>query len=156
MRRKPAWVPMLAAPVAVLGHIVSETVASGHPFLVVAREPSHLVFLILALAAMPLWSRAAGSRRLGHAIFAAIAVSLLVEGNGLGAAAMLTALAISAVISWLTGLAFAAMLSTGETGTRIHRSGLVLVDPVCEPERSGPYYAFVPSRGNRPPPLLLT
>ena len=146
---------MLAAPLAVLGHIVSETIASGHSLLSVAREPSHLAFLILALAAAPLWFRAAGSRRLGHAIFAAIAVSLLVEGNGLGAAAMVTALAISAVISWLGGIALSAPGSASDAGTAINRAGAAHVEPVCEPERREPYYAFVSSRGNRPPPLLL-
>jgi len=140
---------------AVLGHIVSESIASGHPLLSVAREPSHLVFLVLALAAMPLWFRAAHSRLLGHAIFAAIALSLLLEGNGLGAAAMLVALAISAVISAVSGIAIDVALTSLDAETTIEAPRARVAGGVREPERCGPYYAFVSSRGNRPPPLLL-
>jgi hypothetical protein len=153
-RRKTNWVPALAAPLAVLGHIVSETLASGRNLLAVACEPSHFVMLVLALAAMPLWFRAASARRLGEAMFGFVAVSLLVEGNGLGAAALVTALAISAIISWLSGLAICAA-ACGTTGVPIGAPPRVVAALPPAVDLPGPYYAFVSSRGNRPPPLLL-
>jgi hypothetical protein len=154
-RRETNWVPALAAPLAVLGHIVSETLASGRNLLAVAGEPSHFVMLVLALAAMPLWFRAAAARRLGETMFVFVAVSLLVEGNGLGAAALLTALAISALISWLSGLAICAAIRPNSGGVPIGALPRVVAALPPAVDLVGPYYAFVSSRGNRPPPVLL-
>ncbi len=148
------WVPALAAPIAVLSHILSETLASGRNLLAVAQEPSHFVMLVLAVAAMPLWFRAATARRLGEAMFGFVALSLLVEGNGLGAAALVAALAISAIISWLSGLAICAAVAAPAASVSLgaEPDRVATLPPAVD--LPGPYYAFVSSRGNRPPPLL--
>jgi hypothetical protein len=155
MRRETRWLATLAAPIVVLGHILSEALASGRGIGEVALEPSHGLLLVLSFAAAPLWFRAVGARRLGVAIGGCIALSLLLEGNGLGAAAMVTALAISAVIGWLGGLALGAVCVPSER--RIAIAPLFRHRPhrAAEPDSPGPYYAFVTTRGNRPPPLLL-
>ncbi|HUA07923.1 MAG TPA: hypothetical protein VMA98_01530 [Candidatus Acidoferrales bacterium] len=154
MRRHASWIPALAAPLAVLGHVVSESLAGGRPLLSVAWEPSHAVILLLALAAMPLWFRAAASRRLGSALFAFIALSLLLEGNGLGVAALLVAVAVSLALAWLSGWAIE-RVSLCAVPIACVRCGLppARILAPCVP-RYGPYFAFVPTRGNRPPPFL--
>ena len=155
MKRRYAWLPALAAPITVLGHVLSEALASGRNLLTVAREPAHILLLIVALLALPVWLRAARSRQLGLAMFGFIAVTLLAEGNGLSAAALLAALAISAIISWLGGLALGVVADADDfeltfaTPTRIRAA---LPAPV---DHYGPYFAYVAVRGNRPPPLLL-
>jgi hypothetical protein len=155
MRRHASWVPALAAPIAVLGHIVSESLASGRALFSVACEPTHTVILLLAVAATPLWFRAAASRRLGHALFAFIALSLLLEGNGLGAAAMLVALVISAFISCLSAVALERAFVAREGAIKLGDPPRVCAALPARLDLTGPYYAFIPVRGNRPPPLLL-
>jgi hypothetical protein len=155
MRRHASWVPALAAPVAVLGHIVSESLAGGRALLSVAREPSHVVILLVAVAATPLWFRAAASRRLGHALFAFIALSLLLEGNGLGAAAMLVALMISAIISCVSAFALEHRVVAREGAIRLGDPRRACAALPARLDLAGPYYAFIPVHGNRPPPLLL-
>jgi hypothetical protein len=155
MRRETSWVPALAAPIAVLGHIASESLAGGRALLSVACEPSHAVILLLAVAATPLWFRAAASRRLGHALFAFIALSLLLEGNGLGAIAMLVALVISAAISCLSAVALQRAFVPQDRAVRLGELSRTRATLPARLDLAGPYYAFIPVRGNRPPPLLV-
>lgn len=149
------WVPALAAPIAVLGHILSETLVSGRSMPAVAREPSHAVLLLLSIAAFPLWFRAAASRRLGHAIFGFVALSLLVEGNGLSATALVAAIAITALWSWLS----AAAIERVTRASRIEpsfRTGRQLRCALTSGQTpAGPYYAYVAAHGSRPPPDFL-
>jgi hypothetical protein len=154
MNRRSAWLPALAAPIALLGHLLPEALVSGRPLLALAEEPVHLALLGLSLGALPLWFRAARSRRLGLAIFGFIAVTLLAEGNGLSAAALLVALAISAIISCLGGLALEAAVETA-AGPSLVALTLTAAKLPALVECAGPYFAYVPSRGNRPPPPLL-
>lgn len=151
MRRKGTWVPALAAPIAVLVHIVSEALATGHSLLAVAWEPAHLVLLAIAVAASPLWFRAAGHRRLAHAMVAFIALSILAEGNQLGAGALICALLLSLLAGALAGLAIQRAADPASVPQRrFERSYRIVVRSVA---RLGPYYAFVPAHGCRPPPL---
>lgn len=145
----------LAAPVALLGHIVPEALVSGRPLLALLQEPVHLALLVLSLGAIPLWLRAARSRRLGLAIFGFVAVTLLAEGNGLSTGALLAALAISAIISWLGGLALEAAVDAGDYAFTLAPPTRVRAALPAPVDRSGPYFAYVAARGNRPPPLLL-
>jgi hypothetical protein len=154
MNRRSAWLPALAAPIALLGHLLPEALVSGRPLLALAEEPVHLALLALSLGAVPLWLRAARSRRLGLAIFGFIAITLLAEGNGLSAVALVAALAISALISWLGGLALEAAVETAAVPTLAALAQTVVVLP-APVELAGPYFAYVASRGNRPPPPLL-
>ena len=154
MRHRRTWVPALAAPAAVFGHIVSESLVSGQNVLAVALHPAHAIVLALALAAMPLWFRAAGTRTLGQAIWLFIALTLLLEGNGLGATAMAGAFAISALIAWLGGLAITHAIAEPERGVSVPVRVYQLAN-APDVDLSGPYYAFLPTRGNRPPPRLL-
>jgi hypothetical protein len=75
MKRGTTWVPALAAPIAVLVHILSEAMATGRGLGAVAWEPSHLALFAVALIAMPFWFRAAGTRRLAQALVAFVGVS---------------------------------------------------------------------------------
>ncbi len=132
-----------------------EALVSGRPLLALAGEPVHLCLLALSLGAIPLWLRAARSRQLGLAIFAFIAVTLLAEGNGLSVAALTAALAIAAIISWLGGFALqAAVDATPSAATRTTLAQTSDKLPALV-ELAGPYFAYVPTRGNRPPPSLL-
>jgi hypothetical protein len=150
MRRRGTWVPTLAAPIVVLVHIASEALATGHSLLSVAWEPAHLVLLGIAAAASPLWFCAAGRRRLAHAMAGFIAISLLVEGNQLGAGALLCALLISLLVGALAG--FAIQRAADIAPVRYRRSEQFFRIAMRRAVRSGPYYAFVPSHGSRPPP----
>ena len=155
MKRRYGWLPILAAPITVIGHVVSEAIASGKDVLTVAREPAHLVLLLLVLLAFPMWLRAARRRRLGYTMAAVVALSLLVEGNGLSAAALAVAIAISLVIAWLGGWAIerASLAMVLVVRGRFHAPLAPTVGPRVP--RHGPYFAFVATRGNRPPPALL-
>lgn len=135
-----------------LGHILSETLASGRNPLAVAAEPSHLVLLILSLAAGPLWFRAAASRRLGQAVFGFIALSLLVEGNGLSASALAAAIAITALWSWLTARALE--YAGAARGERARYRGQMPLGMALTAGATpaGPYFGYVRAYGSRPPP----
>jgi hypothetical protein len=143
----------LAAPAPVLGHILSEAIASGHGIVAVAYEPSHLYQLIASLIAVPLWRRAAAARRLSLCIFAFTAVTLLFEGNGLSISMLIVALALAALMIWAGDSAVKAALSTIDGAARIPagmpRATLLASTGV---HVTGPYYAYVAARGNRPPP----
>lgn len=155
VKRRSAWLPALAAPVALLGHLVPEALISGRPLLALAREPAHLTLLVLSIAAIPLWLRAARARRLGLAIFGFVAVTLLTEGNGLSAIALLTTVALSAIVSWLGGLAIEAAACESDPGFRLATPARIRAALPAPVDRCGPYFAYVAARGNRPPPLLL-
>ncbi|HTV94340.1 MAG TPA: hypothetical protein VMG98_16685 [Verrucomicrobiae bacterium] len=154
MKRRYGWLPVLAAPITVVGHIVSEAIASGKDVLAVAWEPAHLVLLLLAVAAIPLWLRAANRRRLGSTIAVAIALSLLVEGNGLSAIALAVAVVISALFGFFGGWVIeSARFGVPDIGFKPALPP-ALVFSAGVPS-TGPYFAFVATRGNRPPPTAL-
>ena len=151
MRRRATWVPTLAAPAVVFVHILSEALATNKGLLAVAWEPSHLILLTIAAIASPLWFRAAGHRRLAHAMAGFVALSVLAEGNQLGAGALVVALLLSLIAGALAGLA---VQRAAEPAPVPHRRSERLFRIVTRSAaRSGPYYAFVPAHGCRPPPL---
>lgn len=151
LRRRGTWVPALAAPAVVLVHIVSEALATGKGLLALAWEPSHLVLLAIAAIASPLWFRAAGHRRLAHAMAGFVALSVLAEGNQLGAGALVCALLLSLLAGALAGLAVQRAAEPAPVPRlRFERFSRLLTRRAA---RSGPYYAFVPAHGCRPPPL---
>jgi hypothetical protein len=151
MRRRGSWVPSLAAPIVVFVHILSEALATGRGLLLVAWEPAHLVLLGVAAVALPLWFCAAGRRRLAPAMVGFIAVSLLIEGNQLGAGALLCALLVSLLVGALAGLAIQRAAQVAPVRSlRLEQSFRIAFHGTI---RSGPYYAFVPAHGSRPPPL---
>lgn len=153
MKRRLAFAPALAAPVPVLGHILSEALASGHGVWAVAHEPSHLYELILSLLALPLWRRAAAARRLSASIFAFTAITLVFEGNGLSIPMLITALVLAAAMTLVADSAVKAALGAIACGARVLRNAdrVAAVLPTTG-HLSGPYYAFVAAHGNRPPP----
>jgi len=67
---------------------------------------------------------------------------------------MVSALAISALIGWLSGLAFAVAV-VGPTRSLVFAAARPLLAVLPALDLSGPYYAFLPMRGNRPPPHVL-
>jgi len=155
LNRRYGWLPVLAAPTTVIGHIVSEAIASGRDVFAVAWEPQHLLLLVLALLAFPIWSRAANRRRLGYTIAAVVALSLLLEGNGLSAAALGVAVAISTILGFFGGWAIeSADLCAVARVRYVEASPPILTLPSGTPP-AGPYFAFVATRGNRPPPVPL-
>jgi len=155
VKTRCAWLPALAAPVTVLGHVVSEALASGRSLVTVAWEPAHLVLLIVAVLAFPLWLRAANARRLGYVVAAVVAISLLVEGNGLSVVALAFAVALSVLLGLLGGWAIECASFAALPHVRVARTTLAKPIPAPAVPRFGPYFAFMPTRGNRPPPLLL-
>jgi hypothetical protein len=150
------WLPALAAPSALVAHIVSESLASGESVSRVAAEPSHLGLLALSLLLLPLWFAAARMRALGLVLFAFVAASLVFEGNGLGAGAMLAALLYATIASWLAAHAIGAFTASGDNRHPSHCYADVVRRHVAAGRTlSGPYFAYVPVFGNRPPPGFL-
>lgn len=149
------WFPALAAPAAVIAHIVCEALAGRAGVFAVAAEPSHRCLLALAFLLLPLWFAAVRVRALALALFGFVASSLLFEGNGLGAGAMLAALLYAVVASWLAARAIDALSGAAPRRpvTRAPRDGRARC---FAPGRTldGPYFAFVSAHGNRPPPFL--
>jgi len=129
-------------------------VASGQNLLTVARQPAHVVLLILAVLALPLWMRAARARLLGQSIAAVIATSLLLEGNGLSAVSLAIAVAVSLVFALVGGWAIEGVAFAALPEICIPHGPDASGRPIGAPRR-GPYFAFVATRGNRPPPVLL-
>ena len=153
MKRRLANAAALAAPAPVLGHILSEAIASGHGILAVAYEPSHLYQLAASLIAVPLWRRAAAARRLSVCIFAFTAVTLLFEGNGLSLSMLAVALALAALMTWVCDSAVKAALCTIDAATPMF-GGMPRARALASTgvTMTGPYYAYVAAHGNRPPP----
>lgn len=155
MKRRFACLPALAAPIPILSHVVSQAIVSGHGLLAVAQEPSHLYELGLSLLVIPLWGAAARARRLNAAIVAFTALTLLCEGNDLSATMLVAAIALAAMISWVGGSAVQAAYAVAANVDRFAWSAprdVVVRDPL---HVAGPYYAFVSTRGNRPPPCVV-
>jgi hypothetical protein len=150
MKRGTTWVPALAAPIAVLVHILSEAMATGRGLGAVAKEPSHLALFAVALIAMPFWFRAAGTRRLAQALVAFVGVSLLADGGQIGLGAMVLALSVSALFAWIAGFAIQRAVEPLPSQPAWGHRALVAVADYAVP--TGPYYAFVPAHGCRPPP----
>jgi hypothetical protein len=151
MTRRGSWIPALAAPIAVLVHVVSEALATGHDLLLVAWQPSHLLLLVTALAAMPLWFRVAGTRRLAQAMVAFVGLSLLADGGQIGAGALVCALSLSAFFAWIAGFAIQEAAEPLPPRPAWSQRALAVATRGAVP--TGPYYAFVAVRGCRPPPL---
>jgi hypothetical protein len=151
MRRGSTWVPALAAPIAVLVHIVSEALATGRGLVAVTWEPSHLALLVVALAAMPFWFRAAGARRLAQAMVAFVGLSLLADGGQIGLGALFAALFVSACFAWVAGFAIqrAADPPRSQPAWSLRPTPVTVRGVVP----SGPYFAYVTVHGCRPPPL---
>ena len=68
---------------------------------------------------------------------------------------MLAALSISAIISWLGGLALEVVADASHVEFTIAAPARIRVALPAPVDHCAPYFAYVPTRGNRPPPLLL-
>jgi len=155
MRRAPRWLPALVAGSAVFGHVAAEALASGRSLFSVASEPMHLYLLVLPVVLSPLWVRASAARLIGPAIFGFIAVTLCCEGNGLGAAALTVALCVSAFLAWLGGAALDSLADAVGADVVIAVAAAAVRPRAIRAQCAGPRIPYVPTRGNRPPPLLL-
>ena len=173
----------LAVPMAIISHVAAEALALHESVLSVATSPIHFYLAILAAVSLLIASLAAiGSRRdlqrlgglmaqalpfkgQGVRFFAMSAViqfgfaagTLLGEGS-LSAASAFVALVAVAVASILASAGLALLrerlqhVACSQHRVRCERTGQV--SRVCAHLSFGPYFAYVPVRGNRPPPLL--
>jgi hypothetical protein len=155
MKWRFTYLPVLAAPISVFAHILSEALASGRGLMAVAQEPSHLYLFVLSLLAIPFWTRAAGARRLAPAIFAFTALSLIFDG--LDTTVLIPALLFAALVSWTGGSAVqAATLVSSPSHTRsLPHDRLRILNLPTDTILRGPY-AYVVSHGNRAPPRCCT
>ncbi len=147
--------PLAAGPLVVLAHLAAEALVSGRSLLSLAAEPLHVYLFLLGAISAPLWIFAARRGCLRLCLLTVVASTLALEGNGLGNLALIGAILIASALAWLGGLAIErASLGSPAFTTRVLR----YARPVVMRRRSpafGPYFGFVPIRGNRPPPQLL-
>lgn len=173
----------LTVPVAIVSHVAAEALALHESVLSVATSPLHAYLAVLAIVSLLVAGIAAiGSRsdlkRLGglvanalpfkgqglrfFAMSAAIqflfaAGTLFGEGS-LSAASALVALIAVAVASVIASACLAflrerlQLVSCSRYSVRQFHAAQLL--RVSQPAPLGPYFAYVPVRGNRPPPLL--
>jgi hypothetical protein len=173
----------LTLPLGILAHIIAEALALHQSVAAVAVAPLHAYLGVTALAclavvlsaiaqsrgdlrrltalaahALPFEGKGAqfaASSALAQFLFASL--TLLCEGS-LDAGNALIALAAVAFVSILVAVLLAVVRARiehiDESTFAIRRFAAVRWnrrDAIAAP---GPYYAFVPARGNRPPPLL--
>jgi hypothetical protein len=153
-RLRPA-LPAAAGPLVLAAHLCAEALVSGRSLYSVAAEPLHAYLFLLAVLSTPFWTFAARRRCLRLTLLATLGLTLALEGNGLGRLSLIGALLLGSFLVWLGGLAIERVaVARAIPPTRVLRC-VQRVVALGHPPVYGPYFAFVPIRGNRPPPQLL-